>query len=473
MRTVTVAFHAVRLRWVVSWRELVGRIGGVAAAAIVVCGIGGIVGIQWWLYPSVANAIEYVVSSELSALVFPGLLAGFLLLCMIVRVMALAFSSFSSDVATVLMSAPLTRTSKALVQIVPDLAINIGVSSAIGSLGLLAFSLHDASVSLLQVAFLECTCVIVVGSVASVIQLGMLKTVGDEIAARAGAAVTMMLLGCTVMFGLYGSLEDAAGRSSLARIEAFLMRRDPVVGVLGGAVIVGSLMVWGVSRSELTSAGLRAVHRSPAWTCPGSSLLITAMKSFGRDSENRLGILCMGLLCALGMLMERVSHVPIAELILILLVILSNSSCGLSVYGGFLPVRWSVVCSPRRLSVAFLQWLAGYLVSGLIVSVALVFCVLSFNAGTLEGLGFSQGARCLGVSLVSMACGLIAGRLIPVKKGDLVSMAASGLLCTVLLSVSVYSGRGLSAILVIILSVLLLLGSSVVVALSVAGRDER
>lgn len=477
MDVVRVVLHVLALQWTVSWRGVSKRIGAAGAGVLLTCVLVGVVAVQWWLHLKIADSIRYVIVSEVGDLVFPGLLGGFLLLCAMLRVVTLAFSGFSTDVMTLLMAAPLSRVTKAVIQVVPDLLANVLVSCVIGSLGLVEFALQGGGVSLVVIIIIECCCVVLVGAVSGVLELALLRVVHDDVAARAGSAVIMMALVCAVMMELYRSLEEGAGGSTLAQFGAFAVNHDALVAVCAVLVTAVFLGIWGASRSELTSVYFRAAHGRPMWSLLNSSVLATAMKNFGRDAENRLGVLGMFMICVLGSWMEKVSHIPVGLSVVVAVIVLAGSSCALSSFGGLSSVGWNIMCSPRRLFGATLEWQAGYVLSGALVSIGLVvsFCasmsVLDVNGGM--ALTVSEIVRYVGMTLWSVACGLAAGRVIPVKKGDILSLGASGLLCTVLFSVGLYAGRAFPGIMMVLVPLVLVIVSGSAVAWSVAGGRER
>ena len=428
MRSVTIAAHVSRAAALIWWRKLVERLGRWGAVALSAALPVGVVGFYVWAWGQVRPLMQALVSeAAIAELALPSLLMSFLVVCAVLRAALLAFDVVALDLRLLLATAPMTRLTKALVQVGPDATQSSLAAVALGSVPVLVFAVEGGRLSV-GVALLLCVAgVCLVGAVTTLLEAGLTRLTHDSMAARSGSAVGVLLLVSGGLVALSAQLQagglDQPGMVAVGRLP---MGDQVMIGVLALLLVLVLLVGWGWAAGLVTDEVLQARHAVPWPTVRRGSVAAVSAAFLWRDPANRIAALALVVIAALGVAFEALLTLPVAWLMIGMSFMIMLCASGLYAYGEFLTLRWRFVSSPADQRVLLLRWILGHWAVGAILAVAVA--LPGAIAALAFGLTVDPGSlmALAGASLVGLGSCLVAGRILPYERDNVFALAASG-----------------------------------------------
>lgn len=430
------------------WRKTTARLGVVGAAAVIAAIPAAIALFHWWAWGRVAGVIrELVGGGQAARIVLPSLVLSFVMICVVLRAALLAFDFVSPDLRLIMYTAPLTRRAKAIVQVGPDALVSAVLALGVGSLGMTAYAAASDRVGLVPMLLVCLGCVAFAGALTSVIELILTRMLRDGVASRAGAAVISLLMMCAGLFGITRAVQSrGADIPLLGAVGGLLDRGNLVVTLLGLALTAISLLVWGWADSRVAPELLRARHATPLLKVPGGRIGFASAATFWRDASNRVGAVGMLAICLFGLWMERLTHLPFAFSVISAVVLMMTSAAAVYAYGEFQVIRWRLVASPADARRVLVWWVCGHLAAGAAVAVGVVGLLAPFFWGQLSATSPTSVARLGCAAALSMASGVVAGRLMPYDREDVFTLAGSATGAMVVFGIAWYALHGVALV---------------------------
>lgn len=434
--TVALVSTATRM-W---WRRLVGRVGDLAAGAFCVFALAATVGFWVWIWPQVRSPLDEVISvrPDFEKALVISVMVGFALIVALVRVLMLAFDTLSQDLRILLATAPLSRASRAVVSVVPDLGASWMSSMFFGSVGIFACAAVAPHFSFGEAVAWGTATVVLIGALAAVIE-GVCTIVGrDTSAARAMAAIGMLgaLSGLLIWVG--AALQSDPTNGPIAQLGGRLLGLETTVSVLIAlGVTVGGMGIWFLAAGWTTRALFRSRSARPWIRVRGGSAFGSSAVAFLRDAGNRFGMISLAALIALGFSLETSSGLPVASQVTLAALVLVVTGSAVMSYGDYVTLRWRVLASPvepRRIVAA---WIAGHVLTAVVLAAALVAVVRLVRPEAVALSSTGEWATLGTIALIGLGSGCVAGRVLPYEKEDVFSIAGTGFV-DILLGVSAY-----------------------------------
>lgn len=423
--TTTLVIVASKL-W---WRRLVGFIGVLPAVVLCLFAVAS-AGFFWlWLWPQVDDSVIQLLADrkELRGVLVVSMLLSFCLIATLVRVAMLAFDHVSTDLRLLLATAPLTATTRSLVQVVPDFLASFTVSVAFGSVGLVVFGVSGAGFSFAEAIAWATMIVAAVGGVSALLEFGFTKLVKNNLTARAGAAIVTMLLLCGALVLVVRSVTREMTTGWVSSIGAGLLALPAWASVLVALVAsLAAIGLWCLSATLTIKEIFRSAGGRPWLVSTSGRPIVCSALGFVRDGGNRLGFVSLCAIIGFAVWAERSTKYPLGGLAALWGTCLFVSLSAILVYGDYLAVRWRVVVAPSAQRLVLFEWFSGHVGAALLLSGGANALLFAAQPQLLRSWSTADYAKVLTALFVGIGAGFVAGRLVPYRKEDVFTIAGSG-----------------------------------------------
>lgn len=417
------------------WRRLRSSIGTVASILLVVV-LGLAAPAFWWgIWPVFAPTLRGIINANerIAALMIVGVSLSYALICSLIRVMMLAFDFVSKDLRMLLATAPLSRITRAVVQIIPDAVTTTVVCAGIGSIGLFAMAAASDEVSAVEALAWAVAVNVAIAAFASVIEWIGTAVTHDNTASRGGAAIVTLIVLCAFL-GLTASSMQADGLNSalVASGELVLEWSTGHSCVIAVVIMTVALGLWLVVDALTSRDVMRAHGRRPRCVIRDGNIVKSGALTFFREPSNVMGLVSLMAIIGLAAFMERVTSIQITGQVVVSCALLLCAAGGIITYGEYLTLRWRVLASPASSRSTAAQWFLGHEGTAILIAASGFAAYYVLADSETRELLIPELPIYLGMGLVSMGAGLLAGKAVPYRREDVFAMAGSGTLAAVL-----------------------------------------
>lgn len=425
--------------WAVSYRRFRSAVGGIGVIAAFV-GASVVVAALWLsIWDPLRGFFEPLGGDRQKVTtLLAGLLTSFLMVAVLVRVGVLAFDVVGRELRIMLASAPLGRFRRAAVAVGPELAVGVLVSVGLGGMGLAVFASVVADVGIVEVVSWMLATVVWVGVLSGVAEEVGVRLTGSMFTARAVASVVLLGVAMAAVFRTAGTLAEGA---PVPVVYTWLIEAAAPWSVIGAmTAIVGGLVAWlGVTTTTTRSiieVALRP-RRRHFLRRPSPSLALTfaAVRTLHREPANRAAAFGFFVVVVALVEFEGMIGLGLSAALAVWGAVAGAGVVALSAYGGFTELGWTVIVSPYQPARALRRWtLAWVCVGAVVVTLIAAAVVWGFGESTSAPM-VAAGTVAVGAFVV-LGAALVAGRLVPYQDKNLMAMATTGGVAT-LMSVAV------------------------------------
>ena len=287
-----------------------------------------------------------LANERIAALVAISVLLSYALICSLTRVMMMAFDFVSQDLRILLATAPLSRLTRAFVQILPDAVATTVVCAGVGSIGLFAMAATSAEISFIEALLWAIAVNFVITAFASAIEwLGTVVT-HDNTTSRAGAAIVTLVMLCAFL-GLTASSMQVDGLNSALAASA-----ERVLGwstghscVIALVTVTVALVLWLITGALTSREVLRTHGRPPHLVLRDGNIITSGALAFLREPSNVMGLVSLVAVVGLTAFMEQMTSIQITGQAVVLCALLLCAAGGIITYGEYVTLRWRILVS--------------------------------------------------------------------------------------------------------------------------------
>ncbi len=435
----TWAWGTVRMRvWVTAWRVsyrrlrvALGRVGALAVLGAIPLAATGL----WvYLWAPLRGFFEPLRDDPaMVATISTSLLASFLMVAVVVRVGVLAFDVIGRELRLLLGLAPLGRLRRAIVAVVPEFAVGAAISVGFGGTALVVFASMVRDFPVVEALLWMVAIVVWVGAVSALVEEVGVRLTASMFTSRAVASVVLLGTALALVFRLAEILVQ--GRLLPSWMAGLPALPTPAALVLGGMTIGSGLVVW-LAAASLTSrsvleVGLGPRRRRPLNVSSASiAVAVDGVRALLREPANRAAALAFAVLLVALVQFAGLIGLGLTLQLVVWAAVVGSGVVVLSNFGGFLEIRWIVAVSPFDESAALRRWSWARSAAGMLVVVVIAAWALWLFGDPAPGVSPSPASIAAGWMVVTGAAA-VAGRLVPYRKSDLMTMAATAALASV------------------------------------------
>lgn len=421
----------LQMAWRLWWRKLVHAVGrGVSVTVIVLC-VGSFVVFWSWVWPLAKESVAGLVTSDrsIAGMVLAGLLLSVCVVATVVRVAMLAFDQVSRDLRLLLHVAPLPKTARAAVLVVSDFATSLALTGLLGTAGILAFASISIELSIAEVAIGVAALVALVGAVAATIEWALTRATKDNMAARGGAAIATLGVVCGLLVAVTRSLSSGVPDGPVSAVGSAILAWPAVWGcAVSMIVLVAALSLWLFAATRVTHELFRPAWMTPILKVRSGSVSASAAATFGRDAGNRMGAISAVVLVALAVWTHVATGLPVGGVAAASALVAIVGATALLADGDYGAIRWRASVSPADSRLVIAGWLAGYLAIPVALGVSGLVVLGLARSDLFAGWGWTEADGLLAALLLALGSGVVAGRIVPADREELLTLAGSGVL---------------------------------------------
>lgn len=206
------------------WRRLTQSVGVVASILLAALAVIGVASFWLVIWPQVHTSLETVLMADrvVRGTLFTILVLSFTVVCALVRVLMLAFDFVSRDLRLLVALAPLTRTQKALVQVMPDWLASVLLVGSFASVGMVGYAAASTDFTIIEALVWVLALVTLVGCASAFFEAVLTRVFHDNDAARGGAATLTLVAICGLLATAMRSIVDVRALAGNAASQSTL-----------------------------------------------------------------------------------------------------------------------------------------------------------------------------------------------------------------------------------------------------------
>ncbi|MDR2895625.1 MAG: hypothetical protein LBV30_03085 [Propionibacteriaceae bacterium] len=436
----------LRLVFGLSWRRIRGTLTTPGAIALGIFASVALVGLWVWLLPQFLSFLGPVVrfSEVADALVACTVAMSFTLFVAIIRSVMLSQRGFAADLRPLLVVAPLGRVKIGLVQVIPDLLVSAVLPLSLASMVPMAYAISSDRATLSLALYWSLDVICVMGLLTAVVEVAVTKLTGSVSAARTAGALVVVVITAVVLMMILNGVTAGMHDNQMARFLLDLLAWPQwQVHVIGIGIMFISLASW-ILFAGISDAGLLQQIRRP-FKClmRTGSISGAAFHDYWRRPSNRLMMIGAIIVVALFIWLDRVVNIRVAWTMISWSMVALLALSVMTAFGSYIPLRWRALAAPRPAWKALAMWNMGttgaaLVAIGALVGMAYVYALVSrYVFGSYDLLSEWSNGYTLDILLAGLCAviaGLVGGRLMPYREGDLLSTASSALLTVAIMA---------------------------------------
>lgn len=272
-----------------------------------------------------------------------------------------------------------------------------------------------------------------VGAFAAVLEAVLTLFLRSNSAARGGSAIVSLITLSALLVNVVRSVQGAQ-LASPAVIVGTRFAQAPLLASVAASVAVDivALAFW-LASASLTERGVflsrgRRLRISTAFGTAGEM----AALSYWRNPANRLAVVALVGISGFGIWFEEITGLAVGAHVVFWSVVFLMSVTAISTYGDYMQIRWRVLVSPASSSMSFHKWISGQMILAGLIGMFMSAVTLAFDPRVLTEWSRTDMAQLVVGVFLGVGSGLVSGRLIPYREGDVFSMGVSGLLTAII-----------------------------------------